>query len=491
MTGADYRLMTGDCLEVMRTFYPNIFDTIITDSPYGLSFMGKNWDHGVPGVPFWAEMLRVAKPGAILLAFGGTRTHHRLMVAIEDAGWEIRDCLMWLYGSGFPKSHDISQGIDRHLGAERDTVRTSITAHSTAGKGISNELDERPWLTQARQNGYHEHAGPIPASDAAKLWEGWGTALKPAWEPIIVAMKPLTSTFAGNALAHGVAGLNIDGCRIETPEGSITYQSTKVVGAGRERASNLIDRGDGKTPDGRDLAAALERQQRYADNRYSTTVTGRWPANLILDQSAAALLDQMSGESKSSDRPRHNNAGKQGYHGNPNDFVTGGYTDRGGSSRYFTVLPDSEPRFFYSAKASTSERNQGLDDIEAHQRDASRNADQPSMNGGAGNPFNRGAVQVRNSHPTVKPLSLLRWLVKLTRTPTGGLVLDPFAGSGTTGVACLLERRSCVLIEREPEYVEISRHRLEHWQDEAEMTPIRVKGRASDYADSPLFAEVP
>jgi len=177
------QLIRGDCLEVMATLEENSIDTIITDPPYGLEFMGKDWDHGVPGVPFWTAALRVAKPGAMLLAFGGTRTHHRLMVAIEDAGWEIRDVIMWVYGSGFPKSHDISKAIDKAAGAEREVVgrgkyadrgRTAGQKTNALGAYSSSETDS---IT-------------APATDAARLWDGYGTALKPAYEPIIIAMKP-------------------------------------------------------------------------------------------------------------------------------------------------------------------------------------------------------------------------------------------------------------------------------------------------------------
>jgi hypothetical protein len=182
------QLFCGDCLDVMATMEDNSIDSVITDPPYGLEFMGKGWDHGVPGALYWQECLRVAKPGAALLAFGGTRTHHRLMCAIEDAGWEIRDCLMWLYGSGFPKSHDISKAIDKAAGAEREVVgEYCMPTDSDAGNAGKPTID--------RGNGGNFTAGgnvhiTAPATDAAALWHGWGTALKPAWEPIILAMKP-------------------------------------------------------------------------------------------------------------------------------------------------------------------------------------------------------------------------------------------------------------------------------------------------------------
>jgi len=185
----------GDCREVMATLDAESVDAIVSDPPYGLSFMGKGWDHGVPGVEFWAEALRVAKPGAHLLAFGGTRTYHRLACAIEDAGWEIRDCVMWVYGSGFPKSHDVSKAIDKAAGAEREVI-----GPPTPGG-------------QGNGNAYGAITRP-PATAPATAWQGWGTALKPAWEPIIVARKPLVGTVAENVLTHGTGAINVDGCRV-------------------------------------------------------------------------------------------------------------------------------------------------------------------------------------------------------------------------------------------------------------------------------------
>jgi site-specific DNA-methyltransferase (adenine-specific) len=198
----------GDCLDVMAGMEAESVDTVITDPPYGLEFMGKEWDHGVPGVAYWAEFLRVSKPGAMLCAFGGTRTHHRLMCAIEDAGWEIRDVLMYVYGSGFPKSHDVSKAIDKAAGAEREVVGESSYNDRRPNEGNSGN-------GTYSQGGYKAYI-TSPSTDAAALWDGWGTALKPAYEPIILAMKPLPGTFAQNALDYGVAGIWVDGCRVGT-----------------------------------------------------------------------------------------------------------------------------------------------------------------------------------------------------------------------------------------------------------------------------------
>jgi site-specific DNA-methyltransferase (adenine-specific) len=403
----------GDCLQVMPSLPENSIDSIITDPPYGLDFMGKSWDHGVPGVEFWQAALRVAKPGAILMAFGGTRTWHRLACAIEDAGWELRDTMMWLYGSGFPKSLDISKAIDKAAGAEREVV-----GHKTCGYQVS--------ISKARvAQGYRPNETcattdvniTAPATNEAKLWSGYGTALKPAWEPIIVAMKPLEGTYAENAQKWGVAGLNIDGSKIGVGD-VITH------GGGRQSTENW-----------------------RMTKEVGTTHQGRWPANLLLDEESARLLDEQSGVSKSTGIINRWKDGAKpfgGGAGHPYESVRG-VADSGGASR-----------FFYTAKASSSERNAGLEDSEA-KRDADRVRDDGI---GGDNPRNRSNTPKLNFHPTVKPVDLMRYLCKLTRTPTGGVVLDPFMGSGTTGIACVLEHRDFIGIEISPEYAAIADKRI-------------------------------
>lgn len=347
---------TGDCRDVMRALEPGSFTAIVSDPPYGLSFMGKEWDHGVPGVEFWAEALRVLKPGGMLLAFGGTRTYHRLTCAIEDAGFEVRDCLSWLYGSGFPKSLDISKAIDRqrHDGAQvREVCR----------------------------------------------WEGYGTALKPAWEPIVLAMKPTAGTFASNAQAHGVAGVNVDGCRIGTE--TLAAQTAGVARLG------TFERTDMTTP---------ER-------------VGRWPANVMLDEDAAAELDEQTGTLTSGKAPasgfvrstdKHRNTlGKfEGQRVEPTTLIG----DSGGASR-----------FFYTSKARSAERH--------------------GSNGAGGR-------ATTNTHPTLKPLDLMQWLCRLVKMPTGTRILDPFCGSGTTLLAAAREGIESVGIELDPAHVEIARARF-------------------------------
>jgi DNA modification methylase len=261
-----FDVLHGDCLAVMPTLDAESVDAIVSDPPYGLGFMGKQWDHGVPGVDFWREALRVAKPGAHLVAFGGTRTYHRLACAIEDAGWEIRDCLSWLYGSGFPKSHDVSKAIDKAAGAEREVVgerilSNDIRGNSSNGKGISGPRKNKEPFVQVIT---------AAATDLARQWHGWGTALKPAWEPIILARKPLVGTVAANVAQYGTGGINVDGCRIgDTVE---TWPKTWA------RPTNS-----------RDL------HHDYTGSETRTVQTGdvplgRWPANVCLDEEAARMF---------------------------------------------------------------------------------------------------------------------------------------------------------------------------------------------------------
>tara|TARA_R110000824_G_scaffold86945_2_gene214730 strand:+ start:140 stop:1612 length:1473 start_codon:yes stop_codon:yes gene_type:complete len=437
-------------------------DAIVTDPPYELGFMGKGWDSsGVAYDPAtWAESLRVAKPGAHLLAFGGTRTHHRLMVALEDAGWEIRDVLMWLYGSGFPKSLDVSKAIDR----KRDDwdqvrevcrwLRAEMEARSVTSKEIAavfdfdprmadhwaaRDTDSQPslptldqipqllevlgepevpahiaeliWTLNGRKGQPGENwakraitgtAGPlwedweasagndskprsgerrdIPATDAARQWEGWGTALKPAYEPIILARKPLTGTVARNVQEYGTGALNIDGSRIGTG-GQLRWDKPRDMGY-----HGGLDHGGAATPNDK----------------------GRWPANLILDEEAAAMLDGAN--------------------------------------------PEGPARYFYTAKASRTEREAGLERFsEGRWTDGRKGvADYPKLRDKGGR---------RNDHPTVKPVDLMRYCCTLI-TPPGGTILDPFMGSGSTGMAALDAGFQFVGVDLDPHYVALATARI-------------------------------
>ena len=352
-------------------------------------FMGKEWDGG--DIAFrpetWRAVFDLMKPGAHLLSFAGTRTMDVMGLALRLAGLEVRDCLSWNYGSGFPKSLDISKAIDKEAGAIREVVgratgRAATPKHDIRGGRYADGTSRTIDLS----------AITAPATDAARQWEGWGTALKPAWEPILMARKPLIGTVAANVQAHGTGGINVDACRIGTSD-SLNGGAYSGERRAHSSASVSLDRG--------------------GIGEYAQP-SGRWPSNVVLDEEAAAELDAQTGESTSRiGKPRAGASG-DGW----GMTKTGAeYADSGGASR-----------FFYTAKASSAERE--LED---------------------------GS---RSTHPTVKPTDLMRWLVRLV-TPPGGVVLDPFMGSGSTGVACAEEGFRFIGIEREPEYHAIAVKRLD------------------------------
>ena len=435
----------GSNLDVLPTLPDNSVDAIVTDPPYELGFMGKSWDSsGIAySVELWQECLRVLKPGGHLLAFGGSRTWHRIAVAIEDAGFDVRDSIAWLYGSGFPKSLDVSKAIDKAAGAEREVITdivedlfgTHEVKREREAYGIGNTSDT-----------FSGHADgamareTLPATDEAKKWQGWGTALKPAFEPVVVARKPLVGTVAANVLLWGVGGLNIDGSRIgfasaadqasATPQGKVT--SNSMAGA---------------APD-------VEGGQRKEIERPDNS-KGRWPANIILDEHTAGLLDEQSGISKSTPTLGHNRQGNQvgddrsakaaGMYGDGAWIAGSSHADSGGASR-----------FFYVAKASKKDRNEGLEDLP----DAlltGRDEGQDAMQ----NAYKTRSKVTKNIHPTVKPTALMEYLVKLV-TPPGGTVLDPFTGSGSTGKAALLNGFKFIGIELTADYLPIIEGRLKH-----------------------------
>jgi len=428
------QLYHGDCLDVMASMEPNSVDAIVTDPPYGLAFMGKDWDHGVPGAHFWQEALRVAKPGAHLLAFGGTRTFHRLAVAIEDAGWELRDTVCWLYGSGFPKSHDVSKAIDREAGAEREKVLATGGLHTNAN------LNDDGWSKIGQASPFMD--GPIPATPEAARWAGWGTALKPAWEPIIVARKPLQGTVAGNVLAWGTGGLNIDATRVH---GNIDAGWCKTKGNGPKFTGNAYN-------NGQEYGEQLE--------KFDASPQGRWPANVVHDGSDEVVAGFPVSTSNGGTKPNPTSIGGNGIYGGGKEQAYFHFGDTG-----------SAARFFYCAKASRADRDEGLDGMEARIASVG-NLDAAGRDPtNAANYYGEGAkrriengetptIARRNHHPTVKPTDLMRWLVRLV-TPPGGVVLDPFMGSGSTGKAAVLEGMRFMGIEREAEYLEIARRRID------------------------------
>jgi hypothetical protein len=341
-------LIGGDCLPVLRQLPDNSIDAVVTDPPYGLRFMGRKWDYDVPGTDIWAECLRVLKPGGHLLAFAGTRTQHRMCVRIEDAGFEIRDMIAWVYGGGFPKSHNLKDN-----------------------------------------------------------WEGWGSALKPAMEPITVARKTLSGTLAANVSQYGVGSLNIDGCRVETAD---NLSGGAYAKSGRREISSSLN------PSGMNRAGAVV-------GKAFVQPTGRWPANVIHDGSdeVRAIFPDAPGQ-----QGALTGAEPSGKMGSANCY---GKMDRRHACAPREETDRSAARFFYCAKASKVDRNEGLIDT--------------------------------NKHPTVKPTDLMRYLCRLV-TPPGGVVLDPFMGSGSTGKAALLEGLKFIGIERELEHLKVAQERIEH-----------------------------
>jgi DNA modification methylase len=414
----------GDCLQVMHDMKSETIDSIVTDPPYALKFMGKGWDKVLPPMETWKECLRVAKPGAMLLAFGGTRTYHRLTCAIEDAGWEIRDCIMWVYGSGFPKSLDISKAIDKATGAERELLGPTI--HHSPGRKATNTLRSMRALYRGEDDGKYITA---PATDEAKQWNGYGTALKPAYEPIVVAMKPLDGTFAGNALKWGVAGLNVDGCRLSGKDTTTRHSSS----------SSYMTRKIGEI-------------QPKQDTYPTGSDQGRFPANLIHDGSEECV--RLFPVTKQQDKRRRKLAKMPpGMHGIYGSFSgtdsTPTYGDNGTAAR-----------FFYCAKASRSERDAGLEGAKYKHGGCFNGNNDMKNNCKIGRNPEVEVLPVKNNHPTVKPLKLMEYLVKLVSTPTGGMLMDLFGGSGTTGLAAEKLGIKWTLIDNVRDYCDISANRI-------------------------------
>ena len=401
-------LLKGNCLETLKTLETASVDSIVTDPPYELGFMGKSWDNS--GIAYnqdlWAECLRVLKPGGHLLAFSGSRTYHRMVVAIEDSGFEIRDQIMWIYGSGFPKSLDVSKAIDKTAGAKREVVGSRpLTGNGKTMRSGFHQPDGTGAGETEKQDVLEFTA---PATPEAQQWQGWGTALKPAHEPIVVARKPLIGTVANNVLTYGTGALNIDGSRV-----------------GTEIRHNPSNSNDGTT-------AVRWTQGRETQGRETQ---GRWPANVIHDGSDEVL--ELFPDSKGGAYPA-----KRGQAINT-AFASGQETeggframgDSGSAARFFKSAPIDEAdtqSFIYCAKASKSERNAGLES---------------------------------NFHPTVKPLALMRYLVKLV-TPPNGIVLDPFLGSGTTAVSAILEGFEWIGCEMTEDYFPIIEARVAWAQNE-------------------------
>ncbi len=424
------KVIHGDAQTELSEMEAESFEACVTDPPYELGFMGKSWDEsGIAFDPeFWEEVYRVLKPGAHLLSFGGTRTHHRMMAAIEDAGFEIRDTLTWHYGGGFPKATDMSKTIDRRKGKfdEREEVgikpghekfaNRETTGHLD-GDGGSSEGSRRPWQEKEGATDYHKQTAP--ASEEAKKWEGWKTGLKPATEFICMARKPFDGATVDALLEHGVGALNVDECRIGTEKevpASVSNKKGNVLEGSKDGSlRNETGNEEGRNPN-----------------------VGRYPSNLLLDDRASALLDGQSGETTSG-------AMKEAVSGYDSDssteFIEGvsgpqnQHGDSGGASR-----------FFYCPKASTSERNMGVEE---------------------------------NDHPTVKPVELMGYLIRLV-TPEGGKVLDPFGGSGTTGMAAVLEQKEFVIVEKDEESATLAENRIKHVEDNYQRVREKTYGDPSN-----------
>ena len=437
----------GDCLDVMRSMPDCSVDSCVCDPPYEIGFMGRAWDRS--GIAFrpdtWRQVLRVLKPGAHLLSFGGTRTWHRIAAAIEDAGFQIRDSIAWLFASGFPKSLNVSIGIDKMFGREsqREIVGPRIDlkhgvpmSAKQSRRGSSGVTDgwNRPCEVDPEyiHSNTHVTRGATPE---AQQWDGWGTATKPAFEPVIMARKRLAGTVAANILEHGTGGLNIDACRIEMSPEDFAEMAAGVE-AMRERGGVGWGNNGDSWKNSSDLSGANP-----------ANPLGRWPANVCLDEHMAAELDKQSGEHRSTPYRQNEAAGPV----LPLTFrAAGGYSDNGGASR-----------FFFCAKASRSERDAGLDDFPpSTAAEATDSEDgQARLNCPRTGAGRTGGA--RNTHPTVKPIELMRWLCRLV-TPPGGVIIDPFTGSGSTGVAATLEGFRFIGMDLEALYVDFSRARISH-----------------------------
>lgn len=420
------KIYNGDCLDILKTLPDNIVDSIVTDPPYELGFMGKSWDNtGIANnVEMWKECLRVLKPGGHLLSFSGTRTYHRMAVAIEDAGFEVRDMIEWVYGSGFPKSLNIAKMLDKMEGVEHPKNTIILYNGSMSGANYTrNKMDVQ--------------------SDLAKQWEGFGTALKPAHEPICMARKPLAEkTVAENCLKWGTGGLNIDWCRIP-------FVNKKDIGD--------INRFNGLKP------YPVEKgwnKNNLIIKEYDTT-KGRFPANLIHDNSEEVIGCFPESKSQGHFNSKVNMVGHTLYEGGFNDFEQEDrkMNDSGNASRFFKSI-------IYTAKASKSERNKGLDEKEKVV-DCDRNPECYSANV----PFNRNSNPKINNHPTVKPIALMEYLIKMV-TFNGGIVLDPFVGSGTTAIAAIKNNFKFIGIEKESEYVKIAEARLKPYLEQTKLNNI-------------------
>jgi DNA modification methylase len=430
-------IINGNSLEELKKFPDNYFHSVVTDPPYGLSFMGKKWDYDVPSVELWQEVFRVLKEGGYLLSFAGTRTQHRMAVNIEDAGFEIRDMIAWVYGSGFPKSHNIGRAIAKKRGEKVKGEFTTVRGRASVG------LKE-----------------PTPIKDRYKFrhktkteWEGWGTALKPALEPITMARKPFKGTVANNVLTNGVGGINIDGCRVDV--GDLEQEPNYRVNAKNHKRQQITDSR---------FLGDLEQES----TKDEWTTKGRFPANFIHDGSDE--VTDLFPDTSNSARPH--SQGKS-YDSILNANVYGKYNPIEHNSMHNDK--GSASRFFYCAKASKKDRNEGLEDFEEKPSYMVENGS-TGLNTENSDGANRKprTTTNQNNHPTVKPTDLMRYLVRLV-TPKDGIVLDCFMGSGSTGKACALEGFEFVGIDLDKDYCKIAKARIDKAIEDKKQLDAQLK----------------
>ena len=514
----ELKVINGNNIDILKTYPDNYFDAVVTDPPYGLGkepnaetlmkdwiehgyheilgsgFMGKEWDAFVPQPIFWKEVYRVLKHGGHVLSFFGTRTYDWGVMSMRFAGFEVRDCIQWLYGSGFPKSHNISKALDKMEGAEREVIGTkergSVEEAKERGVGFLSDPANR---NNTKQFGYGTELITAPSTEAAKKWDGWGTALKPANEPIVLARKPLEKglSVAENILKWGVGGINIDASRIGNVGGTERGEQgerMKDIKNGFRENNEIIDINKGRFPaniilthhedcvckgtkkvkgskDGiRKASSEFGQNSGWNDHENKDTIrkgtadeNGQeeiedWDCH---EDCPIRILDEQSGDRSST---RINNSNDKIKKGNTNKLFGGSiqkiesyskdYRDKGGASR-----------FFYVAKASKAERNKGLDGFDVKRMEGrDEGQDERSV------AFKARPTPMANIHPTVKPIKLMQYLVKMI-TPPNGIVLDPFCGSGTTGVACKLDGFSFVGLEQDTEYTKIAEARIEKYID--------------------------
>jgi DNA modification methylase len=528
------RILQGDNLTLLKDFPDNYFDAVVTDPPYGLGkepdpievmkdwvetgfhqvkgkgFMGKEWDAFVPQPLFWKEVYRVLKHGGHVLSFFGTRTYDWGVMAMRFAGFEVRDCIQWLYGSGFPKSHNVSKAIDKMHGAEREVNKIHIQSKQQSKKGNSLQGSKDASL------GW-QYEITNPSTEDAKEWDGWGTALKPANEPIVLARKPLENglSIAENVLKWGTGGINIDGCRVRLPKDDpqVKLREGKTIHAKgvNEVYSNGVGKIEGdyfnaqgrfpanlilthhpececnglkKVKPSNGSGKASEKGGGFSKGMFGDGTSDNIGGGFIDENGEETIedwvchedcpiriMDEQSGESKSKRSERGNIVDNNifGKYGEQENTLRG-HSDTGGASRFFlnTSYSNSEKnefnRFFYCAKASKSERNKGLDGFEEKrvQRDDGQpygmNTNKTRLDGSE----RKEVAPKQNFHPTVKPVKLMQYLVRLI-TPPNGIVLDPFMGSGTTGIAAKLEGTQFVGMEQDPEYHKIAEGRIKNY----------------------------